>query len=358
MSTLTFPSSEGVRPAAPAPRPHRHAVEFYREDGYLLDSLHTFVRPALSESRAALVLATAGHREELRRRLQSTGFDVERAEAEGRYVEADAATVLSQVMVGDWPDATRFTAVVEELIARTSRAAGASIAAFGELVALLCLERKPDAALRIEQLWNEVARRLDIELLCAYPINLFCRPEDGDHFARICAEHSNVIPAEGYSGIEDDEQRRRMVAQLQQANAAAQAAAERERLTQQAGMFGPWELDAASDTCVWSDQAAAMLGLRHTSGPLSEMLNRMYYSADREQFERALRKAVSKGRQFSAQFRVTTDGRRVRWLMARGRAFFKQSRPLLLAVLIDISAGKASDTLAGDGAPGAKRLVS
>lgn len=357
MSTLTFPSSDGVRPAAPAARPHRHAVEFYLEDGYLLDSLHTFVRPALSESRAALVLATAAHREGLRGRLQATGFDVERAAAEGLYVEADAATLLSQIMVGDWPDAARFSAVVESLIARMPRTAGSSIAAFGELVALLCAERKADAALRIEQLWNEVAQRLDIDLLCAYPINLFCRPEDGDHFARICAEHSNVIPTESYSAIEDDEQRRRTVAQLQQANAAVRAAAERERLTRQAAMFGPWELDTESDTCVWSDQAAAMLGLRHTSGPLSEMLNRMYYSADREQFERALRKAVSKGRQFSAEFRVTTDGRRVRWLMARGRAFFNQARPLLLAVLIDISAGKASETAVG-GSPVAKRLVS
>ena len=44
------------------------------------------------------------------------------------------------------------------------------IAVFGELVALLWADGKPPEAIRVEQLWNDLAKSHSFSLLCAYPI--------------------------------------------------------------------------------------------------------------------------------------------------------------------------------------------
>ena len=44
------------------------------------------------------------------------------------------------------------------------------IAVFGELVALLWAAGKPLEAIRVEQLWNDLAKVHSFSLLCAYPV--------------------------------------------------------------------------------------------------------------------------------------------------------------------------------------------
>ena len=82
-----------------------------------------------------------------------------------------------------------------------------------------------------------------------------------------------------------------------------------------------------------------MLGLMNGCGTSADLLGCMYYSGDRENFERCLKLAAGKNREFEAEFRLTKSGR-VRWISARGKTFYNQGRPLLLGVLIDITAGK------------------
>jgi signal transduction histidine kinase len=203
-----------------------HTVQFYAEDTYLLDELSRFIGTALVAGDAAVVLATKAHREGLVQRLKSRGFDVARAAEQGRYVALDAAETLTKFMRDGWPDAALFTEVLESLMGQAAVAAGGKtsrISAFGEMVALLWAQENVEAAIRLEELWNDLAQTYSLSLRCAYPMGGFGRECHSDSFLRICAEHSHVIPVESYTALISEEQRFRSISHLQQKAQALEA---------------------------------------------------------------------------------------------------------------------------------------
>jgi len=204
-----------------------HVVQFYAEDAPFLESVSRFIGTALGAGDAAVVIATKAHRDDLCRRLNARGFNLAGAIRQGRYVALDAAETLAQFMRKGKPDATLFAAVVGSVLgrARGTVAGGSSrVVAFGEMVALLWAEGKPEAALRLEQLWDELARSHSFSLRCAYPITGFNRDEHGQLFLKICAQHSSVIPGESYAALPSDEERLLSIAHLQQREQALETA--------------------------------------------------------------------------------------------------------------------------------------
>ena len=64
---------------------------------------------------------------------------------------------------------------------------------FGEMVAVLWAQKKYEAAIRLEELWNELALTCSFYLCCAYPASAFQERLIGGPYARICAQHSDVV---------------------------------------------------------------------------------------------------------------------------------------------------------------------
>ncbi len=199
--------------------PNGHIVQFYTDDDFLLDAVSRFVGTALGAGDAAVVVATEQHREGLRQRLESRGFDLDRALEQGRYVALDAAETLSQFMVGGEPDGTRFFDLMSGVVARAKAASEGGrprVAAFGEMVALLWAAGNSKAAIRLEQLWNDLAKQHSFALRCAYPMSAFDHEEDAEPFLQICGEHSVVIPGESYTELAGEDERLRSISLLQQ----------------------------------------------------------------------------------------------------------------------------------------------
>jgi hypothetical protein len=59
-------------------------------------------------------------------------------------------------------------------------------------VPLLWAEGRVDAAIRLEQLLNQLATIYEFDLLCAYELSSFHGKENGHVFENICAQHSAV----------------------------------------------------------------------------------------------------------------------------------------------------------------------
>ena len=175
--------------------PYRHEVLFYPDDTVLLNSVTRFIAAALKAGNAAIVLATKAHRDSLLQRLKAGGVDTDGALQQGTYVSLDAADTLSTIMVNDLPDPVRFFRSMGELIEVASKAAKSEqpqVVVFGEAVALLWAEAKADAAIRFEQLGNELAKTHKVDILCAYPLSSFHGEGDEHTFQSICAEHTAV----------------------------------------------------------------------------------------------------------------------------------------------------------------------
>jgi signal transduction histidine kinase len=246
-----------------------HVVQFYGDDGFLLDELSRFIGTALGAGEAAVVIATKEHRDGLARRLRMWGLDTNWAVAQGRYVALDAAETLSKFMRDGWPDAARFAEVVGGLIEKVRAASGSEarrVAAFGEMVALLWMEGKADAAIRLEELWNDLARTHAFSLRCAYPMSSFSREEHGDLLLKICAEHSTVIPGESYTALVSENERLRGIAQLQQKAAALETEIAERRLVEEKLRRSQSELESLVEqrTAALRQLSSRLLNLQDT----------------------------------------------------------------------------------------------
>jgi PAS domain S-box-containing protein len=176
-----------------------HVAYFYQQTDSLLEALSAYISGALGAGNAALVIAAKVHREALQQRLTARGLDIPKAAKEGRYLEFDADELLSKIMVEEMPDSARFEAIVGGAIKCMAHAntAHPEIAAFGEMVSLLWTQGKVEAAIRLEQLWNELAKRHAFSLRCAYPVAHFNGEKHSQPLLRVCAEHSAIVLDEG-----------------------------------------------------------------------------------------------------------------------------------------------------------------
>jgi DNA-binding NarL/FixJ family response regulator len=190
-------SIKGYKPAhaLATKAPHRHEVLFYANDAVFLESCTRFITAALGAGDVAAVVATESHRDSLFERLKAEGLDVDAEIKHGRYISLDAAKTLSTFMVNDMPDWGRFFEVVGGLVsgaAKAGKGEHSRVAMWGECGPSLWAEGKVDAAIRLEQLLNQLATIYEFDLLCAYALSSF-RGEEGERvFQSICAEHSAV----------------------------------------------------------------------------------------------------------------------------------------------------------------------
>lgn len=223
-----YPASGGGRLMSQMPPAHRasdhlgshgHSVQFYGDDAFLLDELSGFVGSALEAGDVGIIIATRAHRSGLARRLKLRGLNLSHAVKQGRYVALDATETLSKFMLDGRPDAERFANVVGSVIERATARGSAErprVAAFGEMVALLWAEGKPEAAIELEELWNDLAHVHAFNLRCAYPMNLFPQAADSARIGQICATHLDVIPTESYTSLTTNGERLHEITLLQQ----------------------------------------------------------------------------------------------------------------------------------------------
>ena len=201
-----------------------HLVQFYEAEEFLFDAVGTYLAEGLLHGEPVVVIATPEHRHGFEASLRAKGADPSRATL------LDARAVLAQFMVGAMPDESRFMTVVggmlEPLIAGGARP---RIRAYGEMVDVLWRDGNAEAAIRLEQLWNELGTLYPFTLLCAYQMRNFHKERDTRLFADVCDTHGRVFPAESYSRCADDDTRLREIAALQQRAAALEAEIEHRR---------------------------------------------------------------------------------------------------------------------------------
>jgi PAS domain S-box-containing protein len=194
--------------------PHSHLVQFYEDDGFLIDSLTHWFADGLSVGDSCVYIGTESHRISLEKRLAAQGVDLDKLSKEGRFVCRDAAQMLSTFMVDEWPDEPLFTRAIESVIARMTRPR--DLRAFGEMVALLWADGNRQAAVRLEEIWNTFMKTHALALCCAYPVHSFGSDADASLFLKVCANHTPVLPAESYSALPTEAERLRAISLLQQ----------------------------------------------------------------------------------------------------------------------------------------------
>jgi signal transduction histidine kinase/CheY-like chemotaxis protein len=305
-----------------------HLVQYYEKEGFLYDKVTDFMSDGLRATDAAILIATRAHRDGVESRLLRKGVDLTQLTAGGRYHALDARATLSRFMVDGRPDPHGFANTIGPVI-RTARGGDRRVLAFGEMVALLWAEGNRDAAIQLEELWNDLARRETFALLCAYPITSFDDVGYAKPFADISAAHTSVTPAESYTIVEADE-RNRVIAALQQ-KAAALEAESKQRGALEAALRS--KIDELAGVDRRKDEFLAMLGheLRNPLAPVTTALQIMRIHENEPSRVARSREIVE--RQIEHMTRLIDDLLDVSRI-TRGKIELRE-QPLLLSAVIE-----------------------
>jgi PAS domain S-box-containing protein len=198
-----------------AAAPHEHFAQLYEDESVLLDAVNGYVREGLDSGAAAIVIATTAHLDGLKRQLRDKGaFDCDGALERQQLILVDAQQMLERLLCGTrMPQRDAFMRHIAPLIAQARERFGRAIA-FGEMVSLLWKEGNLDAAILLEDHWNELARAQPFTLFCGYQLQDCSALAHIAPFDAVCERHHRVIPTESERFYSQDPLR--VIARLQQ----------------------------------------------------------------------------------------------------------------------------------------------
>ena len=193
-AVLTGRVVDGTKDPCDQYRSRCHEAAFYSDDTSLLDDYARFAGDALAAGSAVVYCASESRTRAVHQRLEARGLDVDLAIRQRRLLSAHIAELFTTFMVDGWPDEARFWQNGHALIAGVRRAVAGPrprLAACGDGTASLIRDSRADAAIRLEQLWDEFAKAYNVDIFCGYPAEI-ARDDAAGVFSRICATHSAV----------------------------------------------------------------------------------------------------------------------------------------------------------------------
>jgi signal transduction histidine kinase len=194
-----------------------HFVQFYESEAFLCEAVGDFLHEGARAGHPLVVIATPQRWSGFSTRLRAKGADLGAYSEQGLLTFLDARATLAQFMVKDLPDERRFMTHVGGVIEQNARlSTTGTVRAYGEMVDLLWQDGNPEGAIRLEQLWNDLAAAHDLSLLCAYAMSNFQGERQQRRFMDVCRQHARVSPADPYAGAVDEAGRAQEVSSLQQ----------------------------------------------------------------------------------------------------------------------------------------------
>ena len=169
-----------------------HAVQFYREDAELFDTVGPFLVGGIRDGDVSIVIATEPHLRGFDSALVAAGIDPGAARGDGRLVSLDATTTLARVIKNGRLDRAAFSATVGSVMygaAETRR----PVRVVGEMVSLLWGAGDVIGAIELETLCNQLRREMRLSMLCAYHGESLWDDSHADALSAVCRLHSAVV---------------------------------------------------------------------------------------------------------------------------------------------------------------------
>jgi hypothetical protein len=159
-----------------------------------------YIGTGLRRGEAAVLIVGPAHRMVFLRELEAKGCYAEQAVQNGQLKLLDAQETLNAFMSDGMPEWNSFHAVVGGVIAQL-RLQYPTVRAYGEMVDVLWQAGERAAAIRLEELWNELAKLQTFSLLCAYYMDHLDTDAYGGALECVCKVHTHLIPVRDYAGF-------------------------------------------------------------------------------------------------------------------------------------------------------------
>jgi hypothetical protein len=178
-----------------------HIAQVYQDVGFLSEAVGLYAATGLRGGEGVVVIASKPHWHSFVKSLEAYGLQPQEAESRGQLLFLDAEETLAKFMVNGSPDPALFSGLISGVLDQMG-ARYPVIRAYGEMVDVLWQSGNLDAAVRLEELWNQLSELRDFSLFCAY---LLDNLDDGAYqgaLQSICKTHTHLIPAKDYGEFE------------------------------------------------------------------------------------------------------------------------------------------------------------
>jgi MEDS: MEthanogen/methylotroph, DcmR Sensory domain len=191
-------------PRAPSADTPRHVVQFYQGDEQALArNVARFFHDGMTRGQGVVAIATASRRAAIVRELGALSVDVDAAVRNGLVLLLDAEETLDRLSLDDRPDPQRFERVIGSVLHDLRGVTGSrDVRAYGEMVGILWEAGRSADALRLEELWNGLIGREELELFCGYPIDVFGAGFAITEMDAVLCAHTHVVPADADRTLE------------------------------------------------------------------------------------------------------------------------------------------------------------
>ena len=179
------------------PSGNDHFVQVYKDEAFLLEAVAEYAGTGLRRGEGVVIIATPSHRAAFVQQLEDSGVAAEEARQRGQLLLLDADETLARFTPGGMPEWQSFRALIGDLIARL-RLEYPTVRAYGEMVDLLWQRGEREAAIRLEEFWNDLAGLQTFSLLCAYYMDNLDQAAYSGPLDCVCRVHSHLIAVRDY----------------------------------------------------------------------------------------------------------------------------------------------------------------
>jgi hypothetical protein len=181
--------------------PHDHIVQLYQDQDFLCSAVCRYIGAGLASGEGIILFPTLTHWNTFRTRLE--GVDVHAAQERGQLTVFDANELLPRFMRDAMPDPRVFKGVIGDIFGQAL--AGGSyqkVRAWGELVDLLWERGDVAASMNLEDLFDQLNKKIGIAMFCSYQTDNFNGDVHAHMLPRLGTNHSHLIPVEDYARLE------------------------------------------------------------------------------------------------------------------------------------------------------------
>jgi hypothetical protein len=171
----------------------QHMAHFYRHAEQMVQAACQYVAEGLRRGEAVVIVATQAHWARMVGKLAAKrGIDLVDSVMNGQLRHVDAEVVLSGLMENGMPDDSRFHEHAGTLVERSLNRFG-NVRIITELAGMLWESGNRAAALRLEELWIGLAKRLPFTLLCTYRTDGGGLDGYNSALQAVCGVHASLV---------------------------------------------------------------------------------------------------------------------------------------------------------------------
>lgn len=149
-----------------------------------------FLADAHGAGHTLLIVARESNWINIHRTLTARGVDVGAETTNGRLVAMNAVTKVAELSRKGIPHAPSFEVAIGEPV--RALAAKGRLSIYGEMVDVLAELDEVEAAIALEEIWNDLAKRASFRLMCGYSSAHFVSRRAEVRLLDVCRAHTHV----------------------------------------------------------------------------------------------------------------------------------------------------------------------